>query len=45
MRLDFVIQDEQGYLLFAQSGGQVLFYLVNKLYERSSVIGHHETGF
>jgi DNA replication protein DnaC len=38
MRLDFVIQDELGYLPFAQSGGQLLFHLVSKLYEQTSVI-------
>jgi hypothetical protein len=29
---------DQGYLPFAQSGGQRLFHLVSKLYERTSVI-------
>ena len=37
-RLDFVILDELGYLPFAQSGGQLLFHLVSRLYERTSVI-------
>jgi len=37
-RLDFVILDELGYLPFAQAGGQLLFHLVSKLYERTSVI-------
>ena len=37
-RLDFVILDELGYLPFAQTGGQLLFHLVSRLYERSSVI-------
>jgi DNA replication protein DnaC len=37
-RLDFVILDELGYLPFAQSGGQLLFHLVSRLYEQSSVI-------
>lgn len=37
-RLDFVVMDELGYLPFAQSGGQLLFHLVSKLYERTSVI-------
>ena len=36
-RLDFVL-DELGYLPFAQSGGQLLFHLVSRLYERTSVI-------
>ena len=30
--------DELGYLPFARSGGQLLFHLVSKLYERTSVI-------
>jgi len=37
-RLDFIILDELGYLPFAQSGGQLLFHLVSKLYEQTSVI-------
>ncbi|WP_244613112.1 IS21-like element helper ATPase IstB [Methylosinus sp. Ce-a6] len=37
-RMDFVILDELGYLPFAQAGGQLLFHLVSRLYERSSVI-------
>ncbi|MGB8738904.1 MAG: IS21-like element helper ATPase IstB [Xanthobacteraceae bacterium] len=37
-RLDFIILDELGYLPFAQSGGQLLFHLVSRLYERTSVI-------
>lgn len=37
-RMDFVILDELGYLPFAQSGGQLLFYLISRLYERTSVI-------
>jgi DNA replication protein DnaC len=37
-RMDFVILDELGYLPFAQAGGQLLFHLISKLYERTSVI-------
>lgn len=37
-RTDFVILDELGYLPFAQSGGQLLFHLITKLYERTSLI-------
>jgi DNA replication protein DnaC len=37
-RLDFVILDERGYLPFAQSGGQFLFHLISRLYERTSII-------
>lgn len=37
-RLDLVVLDELGYLPFAQSGGQLLFHLISRLYERTSVI-------
>ena len=37
-RFDFVILDELGYLPFAQSGGQLLFHLISRLYERTSII-------
>ena len=37
-RLDFLILDELGYLPFAQAGGQLLFHLISRLYERTSVI-------
>ena len=37
-RLDFVVLDELGYLPFAQTGGQLLFHLVSRLYEQTSVI-------
>ena len=37
-RLDFVILDELGYLPFAQTGGQLLFHLISRLYERTSII-------
>jgi DNA replication protein DnaC len=37
-RLDFVVLDELGYLPFAQSGGQLLFHLIARLYERTSVV-------
>ncbi len=33
-----MIQDELGYLAFPQSGGQMLFHLLSKLYQRTSVI-------
>ena len=36
--MDFIVLDELGYLPFAQSGGQLLFHLVSRLYEQSSVI-------
>jgi DNA replication protein DnaC len=37
-RVDFVILDELGYLPFAQSGGQLLFHLISRLYEQTSII-------
>ena len=35
---DLVILDELGYLTFSASGGALLFHLLSKLYERTSVI-------
>lgn len=37
-RLDLVVLDELGYLPFSKSGGQLLFHLVSKLYERTPLI-------
>src|SRR6202451_1551245 len=37
-RMDLIVLDELGYLPFAQSGGQLLFHLVSRLYERTSII-------
>ena len=37
-RMGFVILDELGYLPFAQSGGQLLFHLISRLYEQTSII-------
>src|SRR6056297_1621201 len=37
-RLDFLVLDELGYLPFAQAGGQLLFHLISRLYERTSII-------
>jgi DNA replication protein DnaC len=37
-RVDLVVIDELGYLPFAQSGGQLLFHLISRLYERTSII-------
>ena len=37
-RLDFIVLDELGYLPFAQTGGQLLFHLISRLYERTSII-------
>lgn len=36
--MDLVILDELGYLPFSQTGGALLFHLLSKLYERTSVI-------
>ena len=38
MRVNLVVLDELGYLPFAQSGGQLLFHLISRLYERTSII-------
>ena len=35
---DLVILDELGYLPFSQTGGALLFHLISKLYEKTSVI-------
>jgi DNA replication protein DnaC len=37
LRMDLVILDELGYLPFSQSGGALLFHLLSKLYEHTSV--------
>ena len=37
-RLDLVVLDELGYLPFSRNGGQLLFHLVSKLYERTSLL-------
>ena len=38
LRADLVILDELGYLPFSASGGALLFHLLSKLYERTSVV-------
>ena len=38
MYVDLVILDEMGYLPFSQAGGALLFHLLSKLYERTSVV-------
>ena len=35
---DLVILDELGYLPFSQAGGALLFHLLSKLYERTSIV-------
>jgi len=37
-RIDFLVLDELGYLPFAQTGGQLLFHLISRLYERTSIV-------
>ncbi|NPD70265.1 ATP-binding protein (plasmid) [Lichenicola cladoniae] len=37
-RLDLIVLDELGYLPFAQSGGQLLFHLISRLYEQTSIL-------
>jgi len=41
--MDFVVLDELGYLPFAQSSGQLLFHLISRLYEQTSVIASPPT--
>jgi DNA replication protein DnaC len=41
-RLDLVVLDELGYLPFSQAGGALLFHLLSKLYEHTSVFGGAE---
>ena len=38
LRMDAIILDELGYLPFSQAGGALLFHLLSKLYEHTSVI-------
>ena len=38
LRLDAVILDELGYLPFSQAGGAMLFHLLSRLYEHTSVL-------
>lgn len=38
MHADLVVLDELGYLPFSQSGGALLFHLIGKLYEKTSLI-------
>ena len=38
MRMDLVVLDELGYLPFSQAGGALLFHLLSKLYEHTSLL-------
>jgi len=38
LRYDLVVIDELGYLPFSQAGGQLLFHLISRLYEHTSLL-------
>jgi DNA replication protein DnaC len=42
MHADLVVLDELGYLPFSQAGGALLFHLISKLYERTSLVNFAE---
>ena len=38
LRYDLIVIDELGYLPFSQSGGHLLFHMISKLYENTSLL-------
>jgi len=38
LRFDMVLLDELGYLPFSKNGSQLLFHLISKLYEQTSIV-------
>ncbi len=45
MYADMLIHDELGYLPFSQAGAAMLFHLLSKLYEQTSMVITTNLGF